>query len=55
MTRFLALQLAGTHCYDVTRARRDFGYAPAVSIEEGLRRIEPELKRLVEPPGAPQT
>jgi nucleoside-diphosphate-sugar epimerase len=55
MTRFLALQLAGTHCYDVTRARRDFGYAPAVSMEEGLRRIEPELKRLVEPPAATQT
>jgi nucleoside-diphosphate-sugar epimerase len=46
MTRFLALQLSGTHTYDTDNAARDFGYQPLVSVTEGLRRLEPELKRL---------
>jgi nucleoside-diphosphate-sugar epimerase len=46
MTRFLAQQLSGTHSYDVSKAARDFGYQPIVSVAEGLRRVEPELKRL---------
>ena len=39
LTRFLAEQLATTHWYDMAPARRDFGYVPRVSIEEGLRRL----------------
>lgn len=39
LTRFLAEQLATTHWYDMAPARRDFGYAPRVSIDEGLRRL----------------
>jgi nucleoside-diphosphate-sugar epimerase len=46
MTRFLAKQLSGSHYYDVGRAQRDFGYHPIVSVEEGMHRLEPELKRL---------
>jgi nucleoside-diphosphate-sugar epimerase len=46
MTRFLAQQLSGTHSYDVSKATRDFGYQPIVTVAEGLRRLEPELKRL---------
>jgi nucleoside-diphosphate-sugar epimerase len=46
MTRFLAQQLSGTHSYDIGKAVRDFGYQPLVSVEEGLQRLEPELKRL---------
>ncbi|MGH7202548.1 MAG: NAD-dependent epimerase/dehydratase family protein, partial [Planctomycetaceae bacterium] len=46
MTRFVASQLSGSHYYNVSKARRDFGYEPIVSVEEGLRRLEPELKRL---------
>jgi nucleoside-diphosphate-sugar epimerase len=46
MTRFLAQQLSGTHSYDISKAARDFGYQPIVSVAEGLRRLEPELKRL---------
>jgi nucleoside-diphosphate-sugar epimerase len=46
MTRFLAQQLSGTHTYDIGKATRDFGYRPIVSVAEGLRRLEPELKRL---------
>jgi len=48
MTRFLALQLSCSHSYDISKARRDFGYDPKVSFEEGMRRLEPELKRLAE-------
>ena len=39
MTRFVASQMATSHWYDITAARRDLGYSPAVSIEEGLRRL----------------
>ncbi len=44
MTRFLAAQLAGTHWYRIDNAARDFGYRPLVSMDEGLRRMEPELR-----------
>lgn len=47
MTRFLAGQLASSHSYRIDKAVRDFGYSPLVSVEEGLRRLEPELKELV--------
>lgn len=47
MTRFLAGQLASSHSYRIDKAVRDFGYSPIVSVEEGLRRLEPELKELV--------
>ena len=39
MTRFLAEQLSTTHWYDMGPARRDFGYEPRVSIDEGLARL----------------
>jgi nucleoside-diphosphate-sugar epimerase len=46
MTRFLAQQLAGSHSYKIARAQRDFGYKPLITVEEGMRRLEPDLKRL---------
>ncbi|MBI5757205.1 MAG: NAD-dependent epimerase/dehydratase family protein [Planctomycetales bacterium] len=46
LTRFLAQQLGGSHHYSIAKAERDFGYRPIVSVEEGMRRLEPELKRL---------
>lgn len=39
MTRFLAAQLATDHYYNIDKARKDFGYAPAVSSEEGMERL----------------
>ena len=39
MTRFLAEELATAHWFDISAAKRDFGYVPAVSIDEGLRRL----------------
>lgn len=46
MTRFLAAQLSGSHTYSIAKAQRDFGYYPLVPFEEGMRRLEPELKQL---------
>jgi len=39
LTRFLAEQLHTTHWYSMEPARRDFGYVPKVSMEEGLQRL----------------
>ncbi len=39
VTRFAAEHLATAHWFDISAARRDLGYAPAVSIDEGLRRL----------------
>lgn len=40
MTRFVAAQLSTAHWYDISAAKRDLGYAPAVSIDEGLDRLK---------------
>jgi len=45
MTRFLARELATAHWFDITAARRDLGYEPRVSIEEGLRRLGEWLRK----------
>lgn len=39
MTRFVAKQLSTAHWYDISGARRDLGYAPSVSIAEGIERL----------------
>jgi nucleoside-diphosphate-sugar epimerase len=39
MTRFLAAQLATSHWFDISAARRDFGYNPPVSTAEGMWRL----------------
>jgi len=39
MTRFLAAELATAHWFDLSAARRDLGYQPSVSIDEGLRQL----------------
>jgi nucleoside-diphosphate-sugar epimerase len=44
MTRFLAHELAMAHWFDVSAARRDLGYVPKVSIDEGLQRLAAWLK-----------
>jgi 2-alkyl-3-oxoalkanoate reductase len=39
MSRFLAWQLASSHWFDISAARRDFGYTPHVSTAEGMRQL----------------
>ena len=39
MTRFVAKQLSTPHWFDISAARRDLGYEPSVSIDEGMRRL----------------
>ena len=39
MTRFVAEQLSTSHWYDISAAKRDFGYTPRVGIEEGLKKL----------------
>lgn len=44
LTRFVARELTTAHWFDISAARRDLGYEPSVSIEEGLRRLAIWLK-----------
>ena len=39
MTRFLAAQLAQHHYFNISAAKKDFGYEPEISMEEGMKRI----------------
>ena len=39
MTRFLALQLATSHWFDISKAQRELGWESKVSVEEGMRRL----------------
>lgn len=42
LTRYLALELSRSHHYDITRARRHFGYRTLVSTAAGMRRLAAE-------------
>ena len=44
MTRFLASQLATSHYFDISKAKKDFDYQPLVSQEEGINRLIYSLK-----------
>ncbi len=44
MTRFAAKELATSHWFNISRAKNDLGYAPAVSTQEGLKRLKEWLK-----------
>lgn len=43
LSRFVVEHLATAHWYSLEAARRDLGYAPAISIEEGLKRLAAAL------------
>ncbi|MDX1962979.1 MAG: NAD-dependent epimerase/dehydratase family protein [Pirellulales bacterium] len=44
MTRFLAAQLGKSHYFDITRARRELGYEPRISMPEGMRLLRAWLQ-----------
>jgi 2-alkyl-3-oxoalkanoate reductase len=44
MTRFVARELSTAHWFDISAARRDLGYDPAISIEEGMSRLHRYLQ-----------
>lgn len=39
MTRFLAEQLAKSHCFSIKNAKRDLGYNVTISTKEGMKRL----------------
>lgn len=39
MTRFVARELSTAHWFDLSAARKDFGYAPQVSFDAGIERL----------------
>ena len=39
LTRFLVRELSTAHWFDISAARRDLGYAPAISIAQGLEML----------------
>jgi nucleoside-diphosphate-sugar epimerase len=44
LTRWAVEQLSTAHWYDIGAARRDLGYEPAVSINDGLQRLHEALR-----------
>ena len=46
MTRFLAEQLAKSHWFSIEAAKRDLGYIPTISTEEGMLAVVHWLKEL---------
>ena len=43
MTRFVARQLSTAHWFNLDAIKRDLGYHPTVSIDEGMRRLAVSL------------
>lgn len=43
MTRFVARELATSHWFDISAARRDLSYSPRISFEEGMRRLRADF------------
>ncbi|MBL1141027.1 MAG: NAD-dependent epimerase/dehydratase family protein [Proteobacteria bacterium] len=43
MTRFVARQLSTSHWFDLTAAKQDIDYEPAVSIDEGMKNLKKHI------------
>lgn len=44
MTKFLAKQLSTPHWFNISAAKRDFGYIPEISIDEGMQKLSEWIK-----------
>ena len=40
MTRFVAKELATAHWFDISAAKKDFGYQPEITVDEGLKQLQ---------------
>ncbi|MCE2570409.1 NAD-dependent epimerase/dehydratase family protein [Motilimonas eburnea] len=45
MTRFVAKQLATAHWFDISAAKRDFGYQPTISMTQGMAKLKQSLNQ----------
>lgn len=45
LTRFILQQLTTAHWFDISAARRDLGYAPGVTIEQGMKNLRDWFQR----------
>ncbi len=45
LTRFVVSEMSTAHWFNITAARRDLGYEPKVSLDEGLRRLALSLRK----------
>ena len=45
MTRFVARQLKSAHWFDLSAAKRDLGYKPVVTIDEGMQHLQQSLMK----------
>ena len=43
ITRFVVKQLSTSHYFDISAAKRDLGYQPLISIDEGMKRLKASL------------
>jgi 2-alkyl-3-oxoalkanoate reductase len=43
LTRLAVLEMGRDHYFDISAARRDFGYHPVISMEEGLERMRADF------------
>ena len=43
MTRFVARQLSTSHYFDISAAKKDFGYKPLITIEAGMQQLKASL------------
>lgn len=50
MTRFVAAQLATSHYFDISNAKKDFGYTPVIDPEDGMV----EMIKYLRSPQSPQ-
>ncbi len=44
LTKFVVQEMSTAHWFDLSAARRDLGYAPAISIEQGLEKLRAAMK-----------
>ncbi|MEP7279695.1 MAG: NAD-dependent epimerase/dehydratase family protein [Bacteroidota bacterium] len=43
LTLFVAKQLSSSHWYDISAAKRDLGYLPTITIDEGMKQLKESL------------